>query len=201
MSQCIDINKLDKCTHSERYHWLNILNWKNRIKNLFVWLSEQNVEEVWQGSDDDINVWGCSLTDSHDSVSPLLSTNHSPVSGVIDQWGGRKVSQHVTMVTRYLRTSRRSHATEHQRYLQMVKNIFISRTKYLSSTHMLFGWNMKWERKAFCGTLSKWTVSFQFARDCPPIIAWVQVSTIRRLLKDRRPHWTRSAPPTALWKT
>ena len=153
MSQCIDINELDKCTHSERYHWLNILNWKNRIKNLFVWLSEQNVEEVWQGSDDHINVWGCSLTDSHNSVYPLLSTNHSPVSGVIDQWGGRKVSQHVTMVTRYLITSRRSHATEHQRYLQMVKNIFISRTKYLSSTHMLLGWNMKWERKAFCGTL------------------------------------------------
>ena len=95
---------------------------------------EGSVSVVWQVSDDDINVWRCSMSDSHVTVSPVHSANQSPVSGVIDQWEGRKVSQHVTMVTRYLETSRRSHATEHQRYLQMVKNIFISRPKYLAST-------------------------------------------------------------------
>ena len=111
----------------------------SKNKNKFVRSSEKNLMEgsvsvVWQVSDDDINVWRCSMSDSHVTVSPVHAANQSPVSGVIDQWEGRKVSQHVTMVTRYLETSRRSHATEHQRYLQMVKNIFISRPKYLAST-------------------------------------------------------------------
>ena len=119
-----------------------------------------SVSDVWQGSDDDINVWRCSMSDSHVTVSPVLAANQSPVSGVTDQWEGRKVSQHVRMVTRYLETSRCSHATEHQRYLQMVKNIFISRPKYLAPTcYPVKTWNGRHEtwglRKAFCGTFSK----------------------------------------------
>ena len=79
------------------------------------------------------------------------------------------MAHNVTMVTQYLETSRRSHATEHQRYLQMVKNIFISRPKYVLTLMNILPPHVarvKWEtwelRKAFCGTFSKWTVSFQF---------------------------------------
>ena len=134
-------------------------------------------------------------------VSCPLCQSESSIRGT-DQWGGREVAHNVTMVTRYLETSRGSHATEHQRYLQMVKNIFISRPKYVPTLmniclHMLLGWNGRpgnWE-KHFVGHLASGQLVFSL---CLSAYNWLSPSQHNKKTFKRSPPSLvhRAAPPT-----